>query len=188
MPHYTYKLLDHWCIWQIKEQIYVFFNTLSKYMVEPKHVHLVATKHVMRYLKGTLDCGLIYAVDSEFRLYGWDDLDWEGSVEDRKIISGCCFSLGSGVISWLNKKQTSVSLSTAEVEYIAACPSCSEAIWLRKLLAGLFDAEIDTTDIYCDNQSCIKLTKNLMFNDKPNHLEINYHYIEDMVHRGAMKL
>ena len=33
-------------------------NTLSQYMVEPRHVHSFATKHVMRYLKCTLDCGL----------------------------------------------------------------------------------------------------------------------------------
>ena len=39
-------------------------NKLSQYMVEPRHVHLVAAKHVMRYLKGTLDCGLTYTTDS----------------------------------------------------------------------------------------------------------------------------
>ena len=44
-------------------------------MVEPQHVHLVAAKHVMWYLKGTLECGLEYAVDGEFRLYGYTDLD-----------------------------------------------------------------------------------------------------------------
>ena len=48
-------------------------NTLGHYMVEPRHVHLEATKHVMRYLKGTLDCGLIYATDSEIKLHGYTD-------------------------------------------------------------------------------------------------------------------
>ena len=33
-------------------------NTLSQYMVEPRHVHLIGTKHVLRYLEGTLDYGL----------------------------------------------------------------------------------------------------------------------------------
>ena len=62
-------------------------NTLSPYMVKPRHVHIVATKHAMRYLKGTLDCGLTYAVDCEFRLCGYIDSDWEGSVEDKKRTS-----------------------------------------------------------------------------------------------------
>jgi len=75
-------------------------NTLSQFLVEPIHVHLVATKHVMRYLKSTLDCGLSYDGDHEFKLSGYTDSDWVGSVSDRKSTSGCCFSLGSAMISW----------------------------------------------------------------------------------------
>ena len=73
-------------------------------MVEPQHVHLVEMKHVIRYLKDTLDYGLRYAVDTEFILYVFTNSDWEGSVEDKKSTSGCCFGLGSGVISWIFRK------------------------------------------------------------------------------------
>jgi len=66
-------------------------NTLSQYMVEPRHVHLVVTKHVIRYLKGTLDCGLRYTTDSEFTLCGFTYLDWEGIVEDRNRTLRHCF-------------------------------------------------------------------------------------------------
>jgi len=110
-------------------------NTLSQYMVEPKHVHLIATKHVMRYLKGTIDYGLRYASDREISLQGFTDSDWAGNVLDWKSTSRCCFSMGSTMISWFSRKQTSVGLSITEAEYIAACSSCSEAVWLRKLLA-----------------------------------------------------
>ena len=55
--------------------------------MEPQYVHIVAAKHVMRYLKGTLDCGLRYTADSEFKLCGYTDSDWVGSVEYRKINS-----------------------------------------------------------------------------------------------------
>ena len=144
-------------------------------MVEPRHVHLVATKHVMRYLKGTLDCGLRYTVESEFKLCSFIDLVWAGSVEDRNNTPGCCFSLGSGVISWLSRKKTSVAFSTIEIEYIATCSSCSEVVWIRKLVTGLFYIEMDATDIYCDNQSCIKLTKNPVFHGNSNLREIKYH-------------
>ena len=51
-------------------------NTLSQYMVEPKHVHLVAAKHVMRYLKGTLDYGVKYALDGDIRLDRFRDSYW----------------------------------------------------------------------------------------------------------------
>jgi hypothetical protein len=163
-------------------------NTLSQFLVETRHVHLVAAKHVMRYLKGTLDCGLSYDGDHDFTLSGYIDSDWAESVSDRKRTSRCCFSLGSTMISWQSRKQSSVALSTAEAEYIAVGYASCEAIWLRKLLTGLFDLEIDATTILCDNQRCIKMTENLVFHDKLNHIEIRYHYIRDMVQRGAIKL
>ena len=47
---------------------------------------------------------------------------------------------------------------------------------------------MDATEIYCDNQSCIELTENPVFHDKSKHIEIKYHYIRDMVQRGAVKL
>jgi hypothetical protein len=107
---------------------------------------------------------------------------------DRKSTYGCCFSLGSGMISWLSRKQTSVALSTSEAEYITRSVESREAVWLQKLLAGIFDLELEPTLIHCDNQSCVKLTENLVFHDRSKHIEIKYHYIWDMVHRGVVEL
>jgi hypothetical protein len=87
-----------------KTDICFSVNTLSQFMIEPRHVHLVAAKHVMRYLKGTLDYGLSYDGDHNFTLSVYTDLDWPGSVSDRKSTSGCCFSLGSTMISWQSRK------------------------------------------------------------------------------------
>ena len=64
-------------------------NTLSQYLVKPRHVHLVDENLVMRYLKGTLDCGLYYTGDCEFKLYGHTDSYWVGNASDRKSTSGC---------------------------------------------------------------------------------------------------
>jgi hypothetical protein len=63
-------------------------NTLSQYMVDPRHVHLVVEKHVLRYLKGTIDYTLIYCSDREISLHGYADSDWVGSVADKKSTSG----------------------------------------------------------------------------------------------------
>ena len=70
------------------------------------------------YTKGTIDYGLRYVVDCEFRLVGYIDLDWACSVIDRKSTSGCCFSLGSTVIVWRSRKQMSVVLNTTKGEHI----------------------------------------------------------------------
>jgi hypothetical protein len=95
-----------------KTDICVVVNTLSRYLVEPRHIHLVVAKHVMRYLKGTLDFGLYYNGDQDFKLIGYINLDWAGSVSDRKSTSRCCFSLGSTMNSWKSRKKSSISLST----------------------------------------------------------------------------
>ena len=68
------------------------------------------------------------------------------------------------------------------------CAACSEVVWLRKMISGLFDLQLEATWIYCDNQSCIKLSENPVFHDKSKHIEIKYLYICDMVEKGAMKL
>ena len=70
----------------------------------------------MRYLKGTIEFGLYYDGSHEYRLYGYTDADWGGSISDRKSTLGTCFCLGSAM-----RKQSSVSHSTAEAKYIADC-------------------------------------------------------------------
>jgi hypothetical protein len=74
-------------------------NTLSQYMVEPRSVHMVGVKHILRYVVGTMDFGLDYVRGDGFSLVGYTDSDWAGCAADRKSTSGCCFSLGSGLVS-----------------------------------------------------------------------------------------
>ena len=128
-------------------------NTLSQFLIDLRHVHLIASKHILRYLKGIIDYGLKYMADQKINLEGQVDSDWEGNAIDRKRTSGSYFSMGSGVISWFSMKQSYVALSTTEVEYVIACSASCEAVWLRKLLSDLFDLQFDATCIHCDNQS-----------------------------------
>ena len=116
----------------------------------------------MRYLKGTIDLGLYYGRDHDYKLYGYMDSYWAETSIDMNITSCGCYFLGSSMISWFSKKHSSVSLSTIESEYIVACFACCEAIWLQKLMLGSFDMELDTTIILCDNQSYINMEGNVM--------------------------
>jgi hypothetical protein len=103
-------------------------------MVEPRNVHLIMTKNMMRYLKGIINYGIKYILDCEIILQGYTNLDWVGSVTDQKSTYRCCFSLGSTVISWLSRKQTCVVLSSAEAEYVPTFSSCGKEMWLQKLI------------------------------------------------------
>lgn len=90
------------------------------------------------------------------RLAGYTDSDCSGCALDRKSTSRCCFGLGWVVVSWISWKQQSVALSLAETEYMAASLASCEAIWLRKMLFGLFGQALRPLVIYYDNQSCIE--------------------------------
>ena len=85
---------------------YIFFAviTSSQYLVQPRRVHQIAAKDVMGYLKGTIEFGLYYDGNHDYRLYGYTDADWARSVSDRKRTSGGCFCLGSAMISWFSRK------------------------------------------------------------------------------------
>ena len=158
-------------------------------MSDSKHIHLVAAKHVLRYVRGTIiTYGLMYTSNSGVLLFGYSDSDWVGSAVDRKSTSGYCFSMGSAMISWSSRKQGSIAQSTAKAEYIAASDACKEAVRLGKLVSDLFGGKLDSTIIHCDNQSCIKLSENPVFHDSSKHIEMSYHFIKDLVQRGALKL
>jgi hypothetical protein len=135
-----------------------------------------------------MEYGIRYLGDGEVKMQGYLDPEWAGSATDKKRTPRCCFRLELAMISWFNKKQASIALSFAEAECMATSTTSCEAIWVRKLLAGLFDLELEPTIIYCDNESCIKLSKNPMFHDRSEHIEIRYHFVRDRVQKGAMKL
>ena len=105
----------------MRPNIFFDVNTLSHFLTNPRHVHLIAENHVLRYLKGTVDYGLKYDVSQNINLHGYVDLDWAGSATDRKSNSSCCFSLGSGMISYFSKNQSVVAMRIVEEKYVSSC-------------------------------------------------------------------
>ncbi|KAJ9561269.1 LOW QUALITY PROTEIN: hypothetical protein OSB04_006429 [Centaurea solstitialis] len=92
----------------------------ARYQVRPKESHLHAVKRIFKYLKGQPRLGLWYPNDSSFDLVAYTDSDYGGANLDRKSTSGGCQFLVGRLVSWQCKKQTTVSQSTTEAEYIAA--------------------------------------------------------------------
>eukprot|EP00253_Pinus_taeda_P031106 PITA_31106 len=114
--------------------------------------------------------------------------DWAGSPTDIKSTSGGVFNIGLTAISWYNKKERSMALSSVEAEYMTTSLVACEAIWMRKILVGLFGSHLEPIVIYCDNQSCIKISANPIFHDRSKHIDIKYHHIRDCVQWRIMLL
>ncbi|KAI3759044.1 hypothetical protein L6452_06617 [Arctium lappa] len=98
----------------------------ARFKVRPKQSHYQAVKRIFRYLKGQPRLGLWYPHDSSFDLLAYSDSDLGGANLDRKSTSGGCQFLGARLVSWQCKKQTTMSTSTTEAEYIAAASCCSQ--------------------------------------------------------------
>jgi hypothetical protein len=90
---------------------------VSIYMQEPHDFHWKDAKNNLRYIQGTMSYGIHYAFDCALYLIGFTDSDWVGDSTDRKSTFGYTLSLGSGPICWSSKKQSTIALSSAEVEY-----------------------------------------------------------------------
>jgi len=74
----------------------------------------MAAKRILKYLRGTIDVGLWYPSEVSLNLIGYSDSNFTGCKIDRKSTSRTCHLLGSSLISWHNKKQACVELSTVE--------------------------------------------------------------------------
>jgi FtsZ-interacting cell division protein YlmF len=141
---------------------------VGRYQAAPKQSHLLAVKRIFRYLKGTMDYGLWYPRSQNFQLSVYSDVDWANCVDERKSTSGGAFFLGDSLVSWLRKKQGSISLSTTEVEYIAAATCCTQVLWMIQTLADLEVKYTAPIPIHCDNTSAISVSKNLSFTPRPS--------------------
>ena len=147
-------------------------NILSQFMAKPLGNHWNAAKKVLRYLKGTINLGIMYTDESDVALTSFSHSDWEGNPDDRRSTSGQGFHIGSGVVSWSSQKQPTVSLSSTESEYKALTNATCEAVWLRRILADLEEEQSGSTCINCDNQSTIKLTHNPIYHARSKHIEL----------------
>lgn len=134
---------------------------------------------------------LVYgAVDN---LIGYTDSDFAGDLNDRKSTSGYVFTLASAAVSWKSKKQTLVSLSSTEAEYISCSEAAREAIWLRRTYHEIVDGQSSTDKpsiqlLLSDSQGAICLATNPRFNDRTKHIDVKYHFVHDACTQGLIRL
>ncbi|XP_073033740.1 secreted RxLR effector protein 161-like [Primulina eburnea] len=143
---------------------------------KPMQSHFIASKRILKYLKGTANMALWYPKDSSLNLVGYSDADYAGCEVDRKSTSGSCQFLGKRLISWLSKKQTSIATSTTEVEYLAARSCCAQMLWIQQQIKD-YGIQAAESPIFCDNTSAIDIINNPVMHSRTKHIDIRHHFI-----------
>ena len=113
-------------------------------------------------------------------IVGYVDSDYAGDLDKRRSQTGYVFMLSRNAISWKATLQSTIALSTAEAEYMAAAEAVKEAIWLRSLVDNL-GLKQDITVVYCDSQSAIHLSKNQMYHERTKHIDVHYHFLREII-------
>lgn len=167
-------------------------SKLSQHLSEPKEPHWITAKHVLRYLKGTVNQELCYKrSDVNLKLVGYSDADWAADHIDRRSTTGYCFSLSETgpVISWKSKKQRTVALSTCEAGYMALSATVQESMYLVQLLSAMDNGcDYVPVMIFEDNQGAIALSKNPVCRQRCKHVDIKYHFVRSAISDGKVSI
>ncbi|XP_074328213.1 secreted RxLR effector protein 161-like [Apium graveolens] len=151
---------------------------ISRFIERPTTLHLSVARRILRYVKGTLNYGLVYSKGTgNYLLLGYSDSDLAGNIEDRRSTRGMAFYLNESLITWVSQKQRCVVLSSCEAEFMAATAAACQGIWLRNLLTEISDIQHGPVVIYIDNKSAIDLATNPIFHGRSKHIDIRYHFI-----------
>ncbi|BBH03176.1 ADP glucose pyrophosphorylase large subunit 1 [Prunus dulcis] len=129
-------------------------SLISIYMECPEVPHLEAAKRNFRYLKGTIDFGILYKKGTK-----------SVTMQETQMIG---------------EAPQIVTLSTTEAEFIAAAACDYQAIWLKRILEELRSLQEGSTPVYCDNNSAIKLSKNPVLHGISKHIDVRYHFLRDL--------
>ena len=145
--------------------------------------HWKYLKGVLKYLKVTELYGLKYeksVSQTKNIITGFVDADFGNNINDRKSISGFGIMLFNNFVLWKTKKQSTVSLSSAEAEYVALADCTTECIFIGQLLTEIINKNAFPIQIFEDNQSCIKLS-NTLETKRTKHIDVKHHFVRDCV-------
>jgi hypothetical protein len=164
-------------------------NFFSRFQSAPTDIHWSHLKRVLRYLKGTINYGLVFRRrNGATPLLGYADADWGKNLQDRRSISGNIFQVYDGTVSWMTRKQNTVALSSTEAEYVSLSQAFCEAIWLRNLLEELGVQVDHPVPLYEDNQSCIRIAEEPCDHKRMKHVDIRYNFLREKIQDGHFKV
>ncbi|GJY27434.1 zinc finger, CCHC-type containing protein [Tanacetum coccineum] len=155
---------------------------LSMYTSNPSTQHLQAIQR--KSLTTTASTGYPLVLE------GYTDASWISNFEDNLSTSGWVFLLGGGAISWASKKQTCITSSKMESEFMALAIAGKKAEWLRNLILKilLWSKPIAPISIRYDSAATLAKAYSQMYNGKSRHLGVRHSMIRELIMNGVISI
>ena len=163
---------------------------LGRYLSNPGMDHWRAAKRVMRYLQRTKEYMITYRRLDQLEFIGYSNSDFAGCQDSRRSTSSYIYLLAGGAISWRSTKQTLVTSSTMEAEFVACYEASNQGIWLRNFVTGLrvLDGIERPLKIFCDNKSAVLYSNNNRSSTKSKYIDIKFLVVKEKVQSGQISI
>ncbi len=161
-------------------------NALARHVSSPYTHHLIAVKHVLRYLQDKQDYKLIFSPETESKsetplnIEIYTDSDWGHEKDNRKSIGGWISMLNGRPIACQSKKQSTIAVSSTESEYYALGEAVREALFMRQWFQHYLDQTL-SINILCDNQGAIHMADHSTNHNRTKHIDIQHHFLREHI-------
>jgi dUTP pyrophosphatase len=187
---------------------------LSQYSSNPAKIHYEAVINIFRYLHATIDDGLIFwrpephndlptlefpkvhksnyvtsnttEIDSATHMHSAVDSDWAGDTSHRRSVTGLILRLSGGTILYKTKYQDTISLSTTEAEFTAACDAGKAILYVRSILDEINLPQEEATTLFIDNNGALMMGNAQQPTRRTRHLELKKFALLDWVQRDLL--
>jgi len=165
-------------------------NTLAREAANPSAEAVLGLRRVARYLRGTLSIGLTFAPEpaGSSQLVAYSDSDWAGCLVTRRSTTGSVLTLAGAAVYWASKRQPTVTLSTAEAEYVAMGETARSVIYCRELLKHVGLPQARATPLLCDSQAAIAISGADSVAPRRKHIDVKHHYVREKIEAGAIEV
>jgi hypothetical protein len=172
----------------------------AKFMTNPGRQHWDASKRILRYVKGTINDGIVmdasntsfdWASDGKLMLTNALHVYVDASYADdgkSRSTGGFVATLAGGIVSYKSTRLTDPPTSTAHAEIAAAYVGAQEATWLVKLLGDMGIGLTEPPVLLEDNKAAITHSHDANFHGRLRHLGTKYHFTRRQIKHGLLSM
>ena len=78
-------------------------SVVSQFIHSPSEEHMNAVIRILRYLKSSPGKGILFTKGDSLDIKGYTDVDWAGSIQNRRSTSGYFTFVGGNLVTWLRQ-------------------------------------------------------------------------------------